>query len=473
LRAIILQTTLPEFLTWLNPQLNAKKQSEHCETSLEFQSGLYQQFSKGGLPQIDRILKQGVEALLLQILKGKVAIDAAVWVMNTKGSIWARHKLVHSISQDLVNMAPANAKKNLPQAQAQAQFIYGDELWKILKTWWSSRGEYVLAAYKPLAVFFGTLAVTTSSIECAKVASYFYQVAYKQVPDEVFGLAFQEARWKTNIFGLRIRKELTVLEKTGRVLLMYGGYFLIPLLIVLTALLVKGIWGEVTRNNQQTSDATVLPSPEEVSLVDDKTTVASLLRNERFTTRSDGTDPNRKPDQSKLDKAYAKFYGASGTCYQLQQVLTELRKQFNGTTKEKEKEEEEEKIKSSFTDLLKLSESTDKLFFDNKKCSEAHNGNNSENQALAKRWIAGIYIYQHNRVHLPSPDGVIESKKETEKNLKCDFAQSVIVKKNDSKHQFCEDVAKSNSSGTSTNTTQSAPQTGASFPPSPSPKTSP
>jgi hypothetical protein len=422
LRAIILPTTLPEFLTWLNPQLNAKKQSEHCETSLEFQSGLYQQFSKGGLPQLDQILKDGVEALLLQVLKSKVAIEAAVWAVVAQGSIWRKHNLVHFVAQDLVSMSPIHNRKKV-QSASQVKFIYGDELWKSLKNWWSSRGGYGLAAYEPLALFFGTFAEATSAIEPAKVAAYFYQVSQGQVPDAIFGLAFPGRRWNSNAYGLEVAKEVTLVERAWLMLLTYGGYLLIPLLIVGLGILVadllkdvKGAWNPFYQEVVQSPPDENLPPPNPADSAKD---VSAFLLGVKA-----------KPDENisaMLSSAKEKFYGEKGTCFQIRQIVDEFSKGKFGPISEPKV------VNNEVVRVLKLDEKTDSPLFSRENCSKNQDKDKSiEDEKLAERWSSGIYIYQRREpVLTPDADGVISEtgQGQTSKTLQCKIAEELHIKR--------------------------------------------
>jgi hypothetical protein len=397
LRSLVLPKTLPEFLRWLNPQLKGK--SEHCDTSLEFQRALYQQLAQQGkLGQIDHLFSQGAEALLIQIMSGNLANEAAIWAVSSEGSVWARHRLVDNVAHDLTTMRSATgnsinrgrarsstqARVTAKPEQPQAELTYGNGLWKNLRC-------------EPLAVFFGNLAEMTSSMQCAQVASYFYHSASGQVPDSVFKLAFPLRRRNALACGLEVRKEVTFLESAWFLLCSYGVYLLIPLLITGTGFLivdilkdVKASWNPLYRRSQQEPPSTNTTDSPDTSLsyladiakdAKDKN-VASFL--------SLLNDEKHLRIKSELSSAADEFY-ESNTCEQIRKIVTDGSKDESFNKSETEVQEE-------LIGILKLDKNKDQELFNNdcKTIPKAANSADPSNQ-LAKQWVAGIYLYQLSR----------------------------------------------------------------------------
>jgi hypothetical protein len=254
LRSLVTPHALPEFLIWLNPQLESKKQGEHCEASLEFQNSFYQQLPRSFANNFEQHVKTGVEELLFQVMKKKVSIDAATWSLIEKGSFWSKHKLVTNVSQDLTRLRQPTGNSS----HFQNSLNYGDNIWKSL------RNGYNLSSYEPLAVLFGSMAYRISPTECSKISAYFYQASMGKVPDEVFDRAFSKKAWKSVVFGMEVEKELTLPEKVWDFLSRYGVFILIPLILGGGGWLAFDVWSSF-KNPPDPSSSDVQTSKDDPS----------------------------------------------------------------------------------------------------------------------------------------------------------------------------------------------------------------
>jgi len=422
LRALIVPQALPEFLIWLNPQLGAKKQGDHCETSLEFQSIFYQQFPKDFLSNFEQHIKIGVEELLLQVMKSKVPIDAATWSLIVRGSFWSKHKLVANIGQDLTSIRQSTSKRS----QSQNTLSYGDDIWKAL------RSGYNLGVYEPLAVLFRSMAERISPMECSKISAYFYQTSIGKVPDEVFIKAFPRGGGKSVAFGMEVEKEVTLPEKVLYFLYSYGVFILIPLILGGGGWMALDIWSSLKKPSADlppnirisTNNASERDLGAEVS---SDLTVESFLKKPDFQTLLSVSVTNNGKPESKVNH----FYGSDGTCVAVGKIIDDFSK---------------EKLKSqSLTQLVKLLrlKEDDLKELLSQKCKRESNAEINEKETdLARRWIASIYLYQ-DRLDLPKKDGVINLNQKTQTTLKCDVAKGIITLKEAQEKKLCPEDAES------------------------------
>jgi hypothetical protein len=399
LRAIILPTTLPEFLTWLNPQLNVNKQSENCEISLEFQEGFHKKFSQEEISILGQRVDQGIEVLLLGILKRRIQseqMDSAIWLLDARSSCWGRQDFINNIASDLriwsgSQVPLRTSQRSKPSSgmradyQTNPQLRYGEEVWNKMNN------------YEAFADFFGRFAAYTSrqQQECYEIAAYFYQINQGKVPNAIFLKAFPRRKSPLNSFGIPLKKEVTLFEFIWDIFCKYGVFLLIPLLGILIGLFMGNIQEYLSGKNgaaRNNTNPNYSPSPDAKKL-----SMADIL-----------DDPQFKDIQQKALKSFFPTTDKpdSGTCKAIQKTVSELTKK-SGKSKDE--------IEAELINLLQLDQS-DLNVLKGDCMQGSDDARIGQVDVQQQRWVAGIFNYQRSSGKLKA-DGQIGEK--TRKEISC------------------------------------------------------
>ncbi|MEK0184183.1 hypothetical protein [Microcoleus anatoxicus] len=265
LRAMVIPSTLPEFLDWMQQR---GKQEDHYQVSEVFQSEISNFFTQNsGQPSyILSKVNQGVVLIVPRIIQHPELLNPTVWLLNSPSGIWRKlyYQFVHKdIKNELTLMNPRVAKQqNVTKTQNHPSNITEDDRWKTLfhelRVYWQNPSYPPDDKYLPLAELF-------SGLEEAEMAAFFYQVSLGCVPKKEFSQLNHQG-WNSNVFacGLRVKKQVGVAEFL-LVSLIKIGFKKMPIALVIILLILTfmgGFWsggalnsskkpGETTRNDSK------------------------------------------------------------------------------------------------------------------------------------------------------------------------------------------------------------------------------
>lgn len=243
LRAMVIPSTLPEFLDWMQQR---GKQEDHYQVSEVFQSEISNFFTQnpGQLSYILSKVNQGVVLIVPRIIQHSELLNPTVWLLNSPSGIWRKlyyQFLSQNIKNELTLMNPRVANpKNATRTENPQPSITDDDRWKILfnelKVYWQNRSCPPDEKYLPLAELF-------SGLEETEIAASFYQVSLGCVPKKIFSQLNREG-WKSNVFvyGLIIKKQVGVAEFL-LVSLIKIGLKKMPVALVIILLILTFIGG--------------------------------------------------------------------------------------------------------------------------------------------------------------------------------------------------------------------------------------
>ncbi len=266
LRAMVIPSTLPEFLDWMQQR---GKQENHYQVSEVFQSEITNFFTQnsGQLSYILSKVNQGVVLIVPRIIQHPELLNPTVWLLNSPSGIW--RKLYQFVSQNIKNeltlMNPRVANpKNATRTENPQPSITDDPQWKQLfhelKVYWENHTYPPDDKYLPLAELL-------SQLEETEIAAFFYQVSLGCVPKKEFSQLNHQG-WNSNVFvyGLRVKKQVGVAEFLFVSIIKIGlkkmPIALVVILLILT--FMGGFWsggalnsskkpGEIIGNDSKTS----------------------------------------------------------------------------------------------------------------------------------------------------------------------------------------------------------------------------
>jgi hypothetical protein len=205
LRAIVLPETLPEFLSWMQKR---GKQEDHYQVSETFQSEIKSSISgiAGNAQNFTLKITQGVKLIIPRLIEQPELLENVVWLLSFPSGLW-RHiysqQVVQDIDHDLSLMNPK--VRQLPNLHSK---IIHDEKWKKLandvKVYWQNR-------YYPHQTQYQVLAELFDKLDSPKIAAFFYQIGYGEVPKRIFAEVSNGGR-NSNIYGLILKKQVSFPE---------------------------------------------------------------------------------------------------------------------------------------------------------------------------------------------------------------------------------------------------------------------
>ena len=303
LRAMVIPSTLPEFLDWMQRR---GKQEDHYQVSEVFQSEINSFFTQNaGQPSyILSKISQGVMLIIPRIIQHPELLNPTVWLLNAPSGIWRKfyYQFVsQNIKNELTLMNPRVANpKNATKTQNLQPSISDDPQWKQLfnqlRVYWQNLSYPPDDKYLPLAELFGGL-------DEAEMAAFFYQVSLGCVPKKIFSQLNHQG-WNSNVFvyGLRIKKQVGVAEFLFVSIIKIGlkkmPIALVIILLILT--FIGGFWsGGVLKGSKKSGDAT--PSYSDNSQKFDSSAYPNDKRDGKFpesakkSTIPQNLDPNDSP----------------------------------------------------------------------------------------------------------------------------------------------------------------------------------
>ncbi len=242
LRAIVVPDTLPEYLNWLG---KPNKQNSNLAVAEEFQS----QFkTKVKTDNLNDHLGKGIKDLIILAYDKPEFVESIVWLLNTE--IWSniyQREVVRDIDHDL-KLMPGFAGGSKTEPFKLAHNKQWDKLFKEIKDCWKIRPRpRPKDKYQPLADIFGEL-------RSYKIAAVFYQLGYGKVPKEIFS-RINNKSWETNIYGLKVEREVTIPELVILSIVKVAGYrvpvAIVFLLLILSFAIGFTVKGFLPSNNYQ------------------------------------------------------------------------------------------------------------------------------------------------------------------------------------------------------------------------------
>ncbi|TAG98125.1 MAG: hypothetical protein EAZ18_01450 [Oscillatoriales cyanobacterium] len=260
LRSMVIPSTLPEFLDWMQQR---GKQEDHYQVSELFQSEVNNFFTQnaGQSQYILRTVFEGVMLIIPRIIQHPELLNPTVWLLSAPSGIWRKlyYQFVSPNIKHQLNLMSkqANTWQNATKTQNPQPSITDDPQWKQLikelKVYWQNRSYPPDNKYLPLAELF-------SGLDESEMAAFFYQVSLGCVPKKIFSRLKQEG-WKPNVpvYGLRIKKQVGLVESLLNSLLEIGGKN-VPFALVVILLILTFIGGFCSRGALNSSNTPGAPT---------------------------------------------------------------------------------------------------------------------------------------------------------------------------------------------------------------------
>jgi|GEM_PF-996152 len=425
LRAMILPSTLPEFLGWLQAPSQEK---EHYQTSLNFQQEILKKISKN-FPKLANKIIDGVKFIIPHLLDKPELLDHTIWLLGSNTSIWAslyfqevKGKIEHDLSlmsdfarnkKNVKKQSKYNSssspdmatgetneegikqnKDNLPSIpktikdKKNTEFTLVPEwepIWQQIKGFWLFDQVKPLSQYLPLAKLFDQLGDY-------KISAVFYQIATGSVPNLVFKHVSNNA-YKDTLFKLKVEKYVSKLELIWLGLMKFGGK-IVPFYFVLIAGILGMVVGFFIRPIivSENSKPKVIssPSPHLSKILKPSPIVSFKSLNAAQTLTDAGLKMSEA--QSKIDSTYK----ALKELIKTKDKKDTLVKILNNTL---------ENNKNKYSDLKDITLETQDL-----------NTHTFEDDKIKEDWIKAIFLYQKDKNI--RADGRISKTGETFQKLK-------------------------------------------------------
>jgi len=215
--AIIIPSTLPIFLGWLQA---ASKQKEYSNISLNFQYELINRLGEKSTtideiikkiskktPKITQKIREGVKLIITHLLEQPSLLELSICLLASPQGLWAtfyHHEVKNKIDHDLSLMS--EFARNTKERDS-FKIPEWEHIWQQIKVFWLFRGGHNMSQYLPLAKLFEGL----GNYEFSAV---FYKIAIGSVPKSVFKKVTKYSD-KCILYKLRISKYISKLELTG------------------------------------------------------------------------------------------------------------------------------------------------------------------------------------------------------------------------------------------------------------------
>ncbi|PSB54132.1 hypothetical protein C7B67_00225 [filamentous cyanobacterium Phorm 6] len=410
LRAMVIPSTLPEFLDWMQQR---GKQEDHYQVSEVFQSEVNNFFTQmAGQPSyiLSRI-NQGVMLIIPRIIQHPELLNPTFWLLSAPSGIWRKsyYQFISPNIKDQLSLVSkwGNTLPNVTKTQNSQPSITDDPQWKQLfnqlRVYWQNRPYPPDDKYLPLAELF-------SGLDEAEMAAFFYQVSLGCVPKKIFSQLKQEG-WKPNVpvYGLKIKKQVGLAEYLLVSLIEIGGKN-VPLAIVFILLILTfmgGFWsggalnsskkpGETTRNDSKNVQQSDMP-------VDKREGDSAKPGNKQTTI------PDSNPNDSEKELEYR---GEGMEPERFQTTIDSIDKIVRDVRIKKPEESEEDVLKA-LREVLGVGD----LDYDGAK--------NYDNRQQIKL-VKAIHSYQGRKFNKPL--GYINDKQKTFNALKQDIESRLYIR---------------------------------------------
>ncbi|MDJ0557436.1 MAG: hypothetical protein QNJ68_23905 [Microcoleaceae cyanobacterium MO_207.B10] len=396
LRAILIPESLPEYLNWLNINGESKKEDEKQKISLKLQSQL-----KNYKNLLDPLIAVGMNHALSHILGGKIPVPAFCWLLKTRGSLWSAYssRIKQQVRHDLEYLRNSSLITGIePETD---ELLCGKVIWKKLNSWLqnrrdgtSFRSHYRCNYYQPFANLF-------SQLPDYELAAYFHQVSNGEVAKPIFTAAFPKSKsaYETIVFGLTVRKELTVSDQIKIKIRKYGVPIAITFLVLLSHGLFLALGYQLGKFNARTiakRETQEYSSYQEEILTDAETTTVSKMPPEKMEIALDKFTTTSSVIKEIVQELEADMLTQNSTVVTSEQVRLEV-----------------------ITAIKKVLDSDVELQYGG-AIEDEFLGETSKYMEARKQWIEAIYAYQ--RKFFSNGYGYIDPDKQTADRLKCDMA---------------------------------------------------
>jgi len=388
LRAIVLPETLPEFLSWMQKR---GKQEDHYQVSETFQSEIKSSISgiAGNAQNFTLKITQGVKLIIPRLIEQPELLENVVWLLSFPSGLWKHiysQQVVRDIDHDLSLMNPK--VRQLPNLHSK---IIHHEKWEKLandvKVYWQDR-------YYPHQTQYQALAELFDKLESPKIAAFFYQIGYGEVPKRIFAEVSNGGR-NSNVYGLTLKKQVSFPESLLFLLMELGGIF-VPLVIVVPLILLTFMVGLLGGK-----------------ALFEKTPYS--LETNQSTTTSDNSKGDSFPAQTATQSPKDRTTNIVDPIPQY--IEEEALKKFAETSRVMNKEVVNELVQEGLDKQQIISEL--KLLFQDTDLdyADAIKGGKAK-ETTKKEWINAIYQYQSKNPEKTLPAGYMLSEKSTVQELR-------------------------------------------------------
>lgn len=395
LRAIVLPDTLPEFLSWMQKR---GKQEDHYQVSEIFQSEIKSSISgiAGNAQNLILKITQGVKLIIPRLIEQPELLENVVWLLSFPSGLW-RHiysqQVVLDIDHDLSLMNPK--VRQLPNLHSK---IIHDEKWKNLandvKVYWQHR-------YYPHQTQYQALAELFDKLESPKIAAFFYQIGYGEVPKRIFA-EFSNGGRNSNVYGVILKKQVGFPESLLFLLMELGGIF-VPIVIVVPLIMLTFMVGLLGGK-----------------ALFEKTPYS--LETNQSTTTSDNSKGDSLPAQTGTQ---SQKDSTTNIGYQIpQDQEEEALNNFAETSRVMKEEVVNALVEEGFNKDKIILEIKSLFQNSNLDYQDAMKGVKAK-KTTKKEWINAIYQYQSNSEKDLTLAGYIVSKMSTVKELKEDIREKL------------------------------------------------
>lgn len=430
LQAVILPTTLPKCLGWLEKK---EKNEEGKKTFAEFQKQLRGLLAKANpesdFQQLKQKVLQGVRLLIPSLVKQPNLLFSVVSLLKPQGSLWGyfyHYQVKSEIEQDL-NAAPELMRGYKPDAVlilVEEEPLW-EELFQDIYLIWQRDRVSPKEKYLPLAEFF-------EQVSHFKPSALFYHIAWGEVPKEVFSnCGGRGNRYRKQIYEIWIKRHVTFIEQTWNEIVEIGGYIM-PVYIFTPLLIVAFLFGGFLLPRTPVISGVFAPnteteSPEPQDNNSDQITDQNQSSNgsvEDNTSTEDAeaqtTSPNNDNDQEGNDLNTDEQTAIDNFDSETKQSITQLI------------DNDELFTSDSSTPQKRIEVIKADIFNDNTLQSNVIIGetnNQQKKQQIIKQWVNAIKKYQQS---LGFQDGIISPEGNTHDTIRDELRQRKkdIISKN-------------------------------------------
>ncbi|PSO58648.1 MAG: hypothetical protein BRC36_17330 [Cyanobacteria bacterium QH_2_48_84] len=210
LQAVILPATLPLYLKWLEKQ-DKKANNAFVEFQNQLRKFLVKNNPESDFQPLNQKVVQGVESLILSIVKRQDLFNSAVSLLKSPDGLWGYfyHYSVKSEIEQYLTTAPLliNNVQPDPSLTVVEEEPSLEKLFKEIKLIGECNHAYREEKYKLLARFF-------EQVSDFQKAALFYQFAEGKVPKKVFkSFKGRGNCYKKEVYGKLVKRHISLLEQ--------------------------------------------------------------------------------------------------------------------------------------------------------------------------------------------------------------------------------------------------------------------
>ena len=231
LQAVILPATLPQYLKWLEKQ-DKTMNNVFVEFQKQLRKFLVKNNPESDFQPLNQKVVQGVESLILSIVKRQDLFNSAVSLLKSPDGLWGYfyHYSVNSEIEQYLTTAP-HASLTLVEEEPPLEKLFKD-----IKLIGERDHAYPKEKYLLLARFF-------EQVSDFQKAALFYQFAEGEVPKKVFNYCRGRGNcYQKEVYGKLVKRHISLLEQLKIKIVEKGkslvpAYLFMPLLLILAFML--------------------------------------------------------------------------------------------------------------------------------------------------------------------------------------------------------------------------------------------